>query len=319
MSLSSILQLLLLLGCSGSARAEGQLRTSSVSPRARAAALRDEHFSKLGQATDAKVSESLLSMPSIKARDLIPSEPGTSYHWAGAVVPPPSGENITTVTATMTLPDLVAPEDVRQGPGGEYFLYVWVGIDGLDSVDPGDCTALWQTGFAGQIKNGVTTWWGWVCYLWDQDENAVFDTYILDAESGDTVNMTVQSLSSSEGIFWLDNLSTGSSTSYSVTGGDICMQQAEWIVEDPWDGSTEDILYMLVWPDYGSMVFDNAVAYTNAGSTVAPNAAGSTLYVVESYYDNDIIQNNVSATDSTVTVDWLASGPGTKLGARLLV
>lgn len=128
--------------------------------------------------------------------------------------------------------------------------------------------------------------------------------------------MTVQSQSSSEGTFWLDNLSTGNSTSYSVTGGGICMQQAEWIVEDPWSGNTQDILYMLVWPDYGTMTFENAVAYTNKGTAVAPDATDSVLYVVESYYDNDIIQNNVSVTDSTVTVEWLASGPATKLGAR---
>lgn len=71
------------------------------------------------------------------------------------------------------------------------------------------------------------------CSLWDENEDAVFDTYILDASSGDTVNMTVQALNSSEGIFWLDNLSTGNSTSYPVTGGGLCMEQAEWIVEDP--------------------------------------------------------------------------------------
>lgn len=69
--------------------------------------------------------------------------------------------------------------------------------------------------------------------LWDENEDAVFDTYILDASSGDTVNMTVQALNSSEGVFWLDNLSTGNSTSYEVTGGGLCMEQAEWIVEDP--------------------------------------------------------------------------------------
>lgn len=134
--------------------AAGQPGAASASRRERAAALRNAHF---GDSTQRSPS------PSIQGRDLIPSSPGASYHWAGAVVPPPSGENITSVTATMTLPDLTAPEDVREGPGGEYFLYVWVGIDGLDSVDPGDCTALWQTGFAGEIVDGVTTWWGWVC------------------------------------------------------------------------------------------------------------------------------------------------------------
>lgn len=126
----------------------------SLSRRERAAALRDEHFGGLSNKA---------STPRIQSRDLKPSAPGVSYHWAGAVVPPPSGENITSVKATMTLPELTEPDGVRAGPSGEYFAYVWVGIDGLDSVDPGDCNALWQTGFAGQIKNGVTTWWGWVC------------------------------------------------------------------------------------------------------------------------------------------------------------
>lgn len=93
------------------------------------------------------------------------------------------------------------------------------------------------------------------------------------------------------------------------------MQQAEWIVEDPWAGSTEAIAYMLVWPDFGTMTFDNAVAYTNEGSSVTPTGTGSTLYVVESYYDDSITQNNVSVTDSSVAVTWLESGPGTKLGA----
>lgn len=151
--------------------------------------------------------------------------------------------------------------------------------------------------------------------LWDGEEHSVFDTYILDASSGDTVNMTVQALNTSDGIFYLDNLSTGNSTSYEVTGGGLCMEQAEWIVENPWAGNTQNIDYMLVWPDFGTMVFDEAVAYTDAGSVVTPTGTGSTLYVVESYYDNNITQNNVSVTDSTVAVTWLESGPATKLGA----
>lgn len=128
--------------------------------------------------------------------------------------------------------------------------------------------------------------------------------------------MTVQALNSSEGVFWLDNISTGNSTSYNVTGGGLCMEQAEWIVEDPWAGNTEEIIYMLTWPDFGTMLFDNAVAYTNAGNAVTPAGTGSTLYVVESYYDNNITQNNVSVTTDAVAVTWLESGPATKLGAR---
>lgn len=151
--------------------------------------------------------------------------------------------------------------------------------------------------------------------LWDGEEHSVFDTYILDASSGDTVNMTVTASDTSNGVFYLDNLSTGDSTSYEVTGGGLCMQQAEWIVENPWAGGTEHIAYMLVWPDFGTMIFDNAVAYTDQGTVVTPAGTGSTLYVVESYYENDITQNSVSVTDDTVLVTWLESGPATALGA----
>lgn len=152
MTFSTLLQCLLLLAASGIDAAQHE---KPMTRRERAAALRNEHFGSLNRAAP---------QPPLQSRDLKPDEPGVSYHWAGAVVPSPStSENITSVTATMTLPELTAPENVGEGPSGEYFLYVWVGIDGLDSVDPGECDALWQTGFAGQIVDGVTTWWGWVC------------------------------------------------------------------------------------------------------------------------------------------------------------
>lgn len=152
--------------------------------------------------------------------------------------------------------------------------------------------------------------------LWDDGHNSVCDADILGASSGDTVNMTVQALNSSEGVFWLDNLSTGNSTSYPVTGGGLCMEQAEWIVEDPWYGNAQNITYMLVWPNFGTTTFDNAVAYTDKGTAVTPTGTGSTLYVIESYYDHNITQNNASVTDSTVSVTWLESGPATKVGAN---
>jgi hypothetical protein len=136
-----------------------------------------------------------------------------------------------------------------------------------------------------------------------------FDTMILDASSGDSVNMTVQSLSSSEGIFWLENLSTGQTKSYDVAGGDLCGDTAEWIVEDPFDeSSTGAVEYFLVWPEFGTMTFDGAVAYTKEGTSVGPEDA--TLYVIDNFYSG-ITQNSASVTDDTVSVKWVASGPAT--------
>lgn len=157
-NMTTLLHYLLLLAA-GSV-ADANYGVPNLSRRDRAAALRDEGF---GISTKTPLPSGPPPPHQLQSRDLKPDSPGVSYHWAGSVVPPPSGENITSVTATMTLPELTAPGDVREGPGGEYFLYVWVGIDGLESVDPGECNSLWQTGFAGQIKNGVTSWWGWVC------------------------------------------------------------------------------------------------------------------------------------------------------------
>lgn len=121
--------------------------------------------------------------------------------------------------------------------------------------------------------------------------------------------MTVEALSTSEGIFYLENLSTGKTESYDVAGGDLCLESAEWIVEDPYDESSNgDVEYFLVWPDFGTMTFDNAVAYTNKGTAVGPEDA--TLWYVDNYYSG-VTQNSVAVTDTTVAVTWVVSGPGT--------
>jgi hypothetical protein len=96
------------------------------SKKDRAAAVRDRHFNNLGKNS---------------IEDAVPTTSATSSNWAGAELTPPSGETFQSITATMTLPELTAP-DVAEGPADEYFLYVWVGIDG-----DGACSdALWQTG-----------------------------------------------------------------------------------------------------------------------------------------------------------------------------
>ena len=139
------------------------------------------------------------------------------------------------------------------------------------------------------------------------DSGTILDTMILNATTGDSVNMTVEALSDSEGIFWLENLSTGKTESYDVAGGNLCLESAEWIVEDPFV-SGSDGGYFLVWPDFGTMTFDNAVAYTNNGTAVGPQNAE--FLVIDNIY-NGVTQNSVSVTDTTVSVTWLASGPGT--------
>jgi hypothetical protein len=121
--------------------------------------------------------------------------------------------------------------------------------------------------------------------------------------------MTVEALSASEGIFWLEDLTTGESVSYDVSGGNLCGTTAEWIVEDPYASSSNgSVDYFLVWPDFGTMTFDGAVATTNTGAKIGP--ANATIDIIENYYNGEV-QNSVSVTDSTVSVKWLASGPGT--------
>lgn len=159
MKFSTTLQSALLLAATSMALAppliHPKLASSSAqvdkrpSKKERAAAARNEHFSKLGKKSYSRESRD----------DVEPNTIVTSPNWSGATITPPSGQTFKSVTSTMTLPKLTEPNQAV-GPGGEYFLYVWVGIDG-----DGDCGSdgLWQTGFAGQIDDGVTSWWGWVC------------------------------------------------------------------------------------------------------------------------------------------------------------
>lgn len=142
-----------------------------------------------------------------------------------------------------------------------------------------------------------------MCWISDDTQ---FDTYILDASSGDLVNMTVEALSTTEAVFWLDNLSTGESSSYSLTNEALCLETAEWIVEDPYTEDSQGNIEFEVWPDFGTMTFDGAVATTNTGAEVGP--ANATFFVIDSYYD-DITLNSVSVTDTTVSVTWLDSAP----------
>jgi hypothetical protein len=127
-------------------------RDPSMSAKDQAAAVRAAFFGRRDEVATGTETSTPSSSP---AAD--PNPKTTDLNWAGAVLSPPNGEHWHEVTATVTLPHLSNP-DTPVGPGGDYFLYVWVGIDG-----DGDCGGLWQTGFAGQIENGVTSWWGWVC------------------------------------------------------------------------------------------------------------------------------------------------------------
>ena len=153
MKFSTLVQSVLLLAATSMAVAPPRPHPmlggpSSLSKKERAAAVRNEHFSKLGKKSRSRA-------PRDGEED--PNSTETDSNWSGATIVPPSGETFKSVSATMTLPTLKEPT-TAVGPGGEYILYVWVGIDG-----DGDCDALWQTGFAGQIDDGVVSWWGWVC------------------------------------------------------------------------------------------------------------------------------------------------------------
>jgi hypothetical protein len=127
----------------------GPLEDRTLSKKDQVAAIRDAHFDSMRSRPHSRETTRTTGVDP-------PNTSSYSSNWAGADVVNPSGETFKSVTATMKLPTLTAPS-TPEGPGDEYFLYVWVGIDG------DGCSALWQTGFAGQIQNGVTSWWGWVC------------------------------------------------------------------------------------------------------------------------------------------------------------
>ena len=115
---------------------------------------------------------------------------------------------------------------------------------------------------------------------------------------GDTISVSIVSTSASAGKVTLENLSTGHTASESLTApsssSHLGGQNAEWIVEDFEEGSSEVAL-----ANFGTVTFTDCVAKTSGGESLGPSSG--TIIEIE---QNGEVLTDVSDGGSTVTVTY---------------
>jgi len=199
-----------------------------------------------------------------------------STNWSGSVIEsPPSGDTWKTVTAEFTVPD-------PSGSSGAS-ASAWVGIDG-DSCE----TAILQTGVDFTVGSGYDAWYEWYPdYAYD---------FTLSISAGDVIKTTVTASSTKAGKAVIENVTTGKTVTKSLTSTSaLCLENAEWIVEDFEEGSS-----LVTLADFGSVVFTNAVATTSSGATEGPSD-GSIIDIKQS----GTVKTSVTTSSSGLTVKYV--------------
>jgi hypothetical protein len=219
---------------------------------------------------------------------LLENETNVQYssNWAGAVITsPPSGQKFNAVSGKFNVPTPSAPS----GSSGSYSASAWVGIDG-DTYS----AAILQAGVDFTANSdGSTSYDAW--YEWYPDYAYDFSGFSFAA--GDEISVSITSSSSSKGKVVLENLTTGSSVSKSLSApsssSHLGGQNAEWIVEDFDEGGSE-----VAFADFGTVTFSSCTAKT-ASETLT--ASGATAIDIK---QNGEVLTSVSISGSTVTVTY---------------
>ena len=149
-------------------------------------------------------------------------------------------------------------------------------------------------------SDGSTSYDSW--YEWYPQYSITFDPSQFSFGAGDTIFVSVQSITSTDGTVTLQNLSTGQSVTQDVSAPDSSSalggQNAEWIVEDFDENGSQ-----VAFTDFGSVSFTNALAQTAQGSTLGTDGAD----IIEIVDDNNNVITQVSIPNSA-EVDVVYSG-----------
>jgi len=199
-----------------------------------------------------------------------------SSNWAGAVlVSPPTGESFNSAVGTFTIPN-------PSNPGGQSdaSASAWVGIDGDTAT-----AAILQAGVDFTVStSGAVTYDAW--YEWFPNPATDFTGFPMSA--GDSVTVTIQSTSPTNGSVTLENNTQQKSVTKALTAptstATLAGQNAEWIVED---FSVNGGLVNFV--DFGQVPFTDCSASTSSQS-VGLNDAN----IIEIKGSNGSVLTNVS-------------------------
>ncbi|KAJ6481975.1 peptidase A4 family-domain-containing protein [Mycena sanguinolenta] len=257
----------------------------------------DRHLSNLlsarknggGSGGNGGNTETATAVASPTATSIPPAASGailTSTEWAGVGMESVAN-TYKSVTGTLVVPDLQPA--AGGASSGYYGGSAWVGLDGIT------CDNLMAAGISFTYLQGTVTAQAWT----EVYPNAAVNL-AMTVNPGDSLKLTLTATSTTAGTAVLENLSSGESSTVSLTApSPLCLENAEWIVEDFEDGT-----FLIPFADFGSITFNDASATTQSGSTVNPSG-GHVINMVQS----GIQFTSASSTGSSVTVDYLTSIP----------
>ena len=211
----------------------------------------------------------------------------TSTNWSGAAAFAAKGDSATYVIGQWTVPDVVAPGL------GSYYCASWVGIDGDGSPDVLQAgTECDVVSFGFFTAKQTYVWWEWYPNYEVQIAN-------FPVTSGDVMFCAICVHSNTEAGFYLTNLTTGASTSFTKTaprGTHLVGNCAEWIVEAPTVNGGQSALAR-----YGDVYFDECIAGTK-NHALLHGGDGDLITMVDS--SNKKISNPTRETDELIKIQY---------------
>ncbi|KAJ7132611.1 peptidase G1, partial [Mycena epipterygia] len=208
-----------------------------------------------------------------------------SNAWAGAGMESPAN-TYKSVTGTLVVPQL---QPAAGGAStGIYGGSAWVGLDGMTCQ-----TSLMATGIDLLYFNETI-----IANAWTEIYPNPAVDLAMSVTPGDTLKLTVTATSTTTGTAVVENLANGQSSTVSLTSpSPLCLENAEWIVEDFQEGT-----FLIPFADFGTITFTDASATTQSGSTVGPSGSGS--HIINMVQSNKQF-TSASCAASSVTVDYL--------------
>jgi Peptidase A4 family len=229
-------------------------------------------------------TRNVASRPNARVQDT-----SESTNWSGGVL---VSTGFTSVSASVVAPTPSLPEDSDDST--QYCGSAWVGIDG-DTCS----SAILQTGFDFCIQGTDVSYDAW--YEWLPAD--AYDFSGITISAGDTIEMNVTATSKSSGTATVTNQSNGDSVTKtwtsSETEADLCEENAEWIVEDFTEISSDGEESLAPFPAFETITFTDAIAIKD-GSTVTASDAET----IDLINEEDEIITTASVDGDTVTVTY---------------
>jgi hypothetical protein len=214
-------------------------------------------------------------MPRLRRQLLKPSTVNDTLTsiWSGVVTPAPSLDLITGgVSGQFIIPS------VQNVGGSENHCSIWVGIDGDGVLDPRLAKNLVQAGVEATVDgSGTTSYYAWFEWLSDVP---VPETKIGNFPVNPGENFVCQ--------IWLTSPSTANiymfaekATLFAITAPPdlrVVGGCAEWIVERPSFLYPGGLIVPSDLPQYGSVEFADAMAWTGAHDTLFPGSGSGRVY-----------------------------------------